>query len=411
VAPSDEADTRAKDERIAALEAAVAERDAQIAEQDAKIEALTKQVEVLTELLNRNSNNSHQPPSGDAPGSSPRSDRAAKNKRKAERRKRGGQKGRRGSHRELLPAEQVDTFVHLFPDVCLGCARSLPEIIDAAACRHQQLDLRDHRPHVTEWLRHEVQCPDCGTWTRAPYDRSEIPASAFGPCLTATVALLTGAYHLSRRKTQRLLSELFGITLSLGAVSAMEKRASAALAAAHEEALREVQYAEVKHADATTWTRAGKLMSLWTVATTAATVYRIFADGSRETIKPMFGALIGWLVSDRATVFRFWTMAMRQVCHAHLLRKYVGFSERDGPAGAIGRELLELTALMFEYWHGFRCSAASSARCNAALRPTSSDSRGRARTSSHTARRCGPSSSARASSRPTTTPSSSCATL
>ncbi|MDD9936659.1 MAG: transposase, partial [Myxococcales bacterium] len=83
--------------------------------------------------------------------------------------------------------------------------------------------------------------------------------------------------------------------------------------------LREVQYAEVKHADATTWTRAGKLMSLWTIATTTATVYRIFADGSRETIKPVFGELIGLLVSDRATVFGFWAMPLRQVCHAHLL--------------------------------------------------------------------------------------------
>ena len=60
-----------------------------------------------------------------------------------------------------------------------------------------------------------------------------------------------GAYHLSRRKTQKLLSELFGITVCLGAISTMEKRASAALAAAHGEALREVQYAAVKHSDAT----------------------------------------------------------------------------------------------------------------------------------------------------------------
>lgn len=354
MATGEEATDRAGGAEVAALKAVVAEREARIAEQEAKIAALTKQVEVLTELVNRNSKNSHLPPSSDGPGASPRGDCAARNKRKAERRKRGGQKGHRGSHRELLPAEQVDTFVHLFPEVCLGCARPLPETVDAGACRYQQLDLRDHRPHLTEWLRHEVDCPHCGASTRAPYDRGRIPSSAFGPCLTATVALLTGAYHLSRRKTQRLLSELFGITVSLGAISAMEKRASEALAAAHDEALREVQYADVKHSDATTWTRAGQLMSLWTIATTAATIYRIFADGSRKTIEPMFGALIGFLVSDRATVFGFWAMALRQVCHAHLLRKYVGFSERDGPAGAIGRELLELTSVMFEYWHGFK---------------------------------------------------------
>ncbi len=373
MAVGDQADDGAGS-REAALESALAGRDAKIAELaasnaelaasnaelvaskaelTAKLSALTKQVEVLTELLNRNSKNSHLPPSSDGPGSGSREAKAARNKRKAER-KRGGQKGHRGSHRELLPADRVDIFVDLFPQVCLGCARSLPSILDAAACRYQQLDLRDHRPHLIEWRRHEVQCTHCGTSTRAAYDSTKIPSSAFGPCLTATVALLTGAYHLSRRKTQRLLSELFGITVSLGAISAMEQRASVALASAHDEALREVQYAGVKHSDATTWTRAGKLMSLWTMASAAATVYRIFVDGCRETILPMFGPRLGVLVSDRATVFGFWTMALRQVCHAHLLRKYVAFCERDGPAGSIGRELLELTSLLFEYWHGFK---------------------------------------------------------
>ena len=346
MAVGDEGVEQADGAEVAALKAALAERDAQIT-------ALTKQVELLTEQLNRNSNNSHLPPSSDGPGSGLRGGKAARNKRKAER-KRGGQKGHRGSHRELLSADRVDMIKDLFPEVCLGCARELPRVIDAAACRHQQLDLHDHRPRVTEWRRHEVQCEHCDQWTRAPYDSATIPSSAFGPCLTATVALLTGAYHLSRRKTQKLLSELFGITVSLGTITAMEQRASEALACAHDEALREVQYAEVKHTDATSWTRAGKLMSLWTMASEAATVYRIFADGCRETILPMFGPRLGFLVSDRATVFGFWPMALRQVCHAHLLRKYVAFSERDGPGGALGRELLELSSLMFEYWHGFK---------------------------------------------------------
>ena len=287
-----------RDAKIAELTASNAELTASNAELTAKVEALTKQVELLTELLNRNSKNSHLPPSSNGPGSGLRGGRAERNKRKAER-KRGAQKGHRGSHRELLSAERVDTFVDLFPEVCLGCARVLPQVFDAAACRYQQLDLRDHRPHLTEWRRHEVDCPRCGTDTRAAYDSAKIPSSAFGPCLTATVALLTGAYHLSRRKTRRLLSELFGIEVSLGAISAMEQRASVALASAHDEALREVQYAGIKHADATTWTRAGKLMSLWTVASSAATVYRIFADGCRETILPMFGPRLGFLVRSR----------------------------------------------------------------------------------------------------------------
>lgn len=347
-----------RDERIAALEAALADSNQRLAERDAKIAELVDQmaklvaqIEKLTEQLGQNSKNSHLPPSSDGPGSG--GNRSGTKKPKSDR-KRGGQKGHKGSHRELVPAEAVDTFIELFPDVCLGCARDLPQAFDADARRYQQLDLRDHRPHVTEVRRHEVECGHCGSRTLAPYDRVQVPSSAFGPCLTAVVGMLTGVYHLSRRNAQQLLHELFGISVSLGAISAMESRASQALKSAYDEAQREVEFAAVKHTDATSWVRAGALMSLWTLATASATVYQIFADGCRETIRPFFGSRRGILISDRATVFGFWLMAFRQICWAHLLRKFVAFSERDGPAGAVGRELLAYTALVFEYWHGYQ---------------------------------------------------------
>jgi transposase len=359
-----------REARIARLEDALAERDAKLAELVELVAKLTGQIEKLTEQLAQNSKNSHRPPSSDGPGASSRG--GATGKRSGSGRKPGGQKGHRGSYRELLAPERVDTFVDLFPDVCLGCACALPRVVDVAACRYQQLELRDHRPHVTEWRRHEIDCKRCGASTRADFD-TQIPHLAFGPCLTAVVAMLTGAYHLSRRKTRKLLHELFGISVSLGAISAMEQRASAALESAHFEALREVQYAGIKHSDATSWTRSGKLMSLWTLASSAATVYQIFVDGCRDTIRPLFGPRIGILISDRATVFSFWSMAQRQICHAHLLRKFVAFSERDGAAGAIGRELLECTSLVFEYWHGFKDGLLTRQELQLWLRPVRRD--------------------------------------
>jgi hypothetical protein len=39
--------------------------------------------------------------------------------------------------------------------------------------------------------------------------------------------MFTGVYHLSRRAMKRLLHELFGISISLGALSRIEARASA----------------------------------------------------------------------------------------------------------------------------------------------------------------------------------------
>ena len=37
-----------------------------------------------------------------------------------------------------------------------------------------------------------------------------------------------------------------------------------------------------------------------------------------------------------------------------MLRKYVSFSECDGPAKKLGQELLDCTALVFNYWHDVR---------------------------------------------------------
>jgi len=47
-------------------------------------------------------------------------------------------------------------------------------------------------------------------------------------------------------------------------------------------------------------------------------------------------------------------MERRQICWAHLLRKFVSYSERDGPGGKFGRELLDYTGLLFDYWHQYR---------------------------------------------------------
>nr|WP_255216645.1 IS66 family transposase [Pseudenhygromyxa sp. WMMC2535] len=360
-----------KDARIAELEgevARIAELEgevARIAELEDKVAKLEAKIEQLLEKLGQNSSNSHLPPSSDGPG-------AGKNERKPKskgKRKRGGQKGHRGAHRELLPPERVDEVIDLFPEVCLGCGVTLPQLVDDEPRRHQLLELEPSGPHVTEFRRHEVACSRCGGRTRVSCREAKIPASSFGPRLVAVVVMLTGVYHLGRRKVQRLLGELFHIQISLGALSAMEARASAALKPAFDEAKAEAERAEVKHTDATPWIRAGSLMSLWVLASTLVTVYRILDDGRRETIRPLYGPPKGILVSDRATVFLFWEMASRQICWAHLLRKFVSFSERDGPVGARGRELLERTSLVFEYWRGFVDGALDRAQLERLLEP------------------------------------------
>lgn len=76
------------------------------------------------------------------------------------------------------------------------------------------------------------------------------------------VALLTGVYHVSRHNTSKLLSDLLGVPISLGAVSAVEPRVSDAAAPAVADAWKRVEGAPVEHIDRTTWLKAGMVLAL-----------------------------------------------------------------------------------------------------------------------------------------------------
>src|SRR5206468_1962541 len=43
----------------------------------------------------------------------------------------------------------------------------------------------------------------------------------------------------------------------------------------------------------------------------------------------------------------------------HLVRKFVSFCERDGPAALFGKQLLDYAGLVFEYWHDYKAGKLS----------------------------------------------------
>jgi transposase len=167
----------------------------------------------------------------------------------------------------------------------------------------------------------------------------------------ALIALLTGDYNMSRRRAVRLLSDLLGIEISLGALSGVEEKASDALAVPAQEIREHVADQAVKHSDATGWWQAGQARTLWTIATAFATLFVITKNGSRAGLRGIFTKVKGILVSDRGRQFTFWAMHKRQICWAHLIRKFAGFAARDGPAGQVGEGLLLCAQTMLHFWH------------------------------------------------------------
>ena len=335
--------------QISALKRELQEAMAHIAALRAENALLRERVAELEAELRQNSSNSSKPPSTDMPGS--RRPRVSKENRKR-RRKRGGQPGHTGSHRPLLPVDQVDHIVEHYPELCENCWNTLPHIPDADAQRYQVTELPPVKPETTEHRAHAVTCR-CGYTTRAAMPES-VRASSFGPRLSSIMVMLTGVFHLSRRQVMTAVADFFGVEISLGAISALENRVSEAIAPAVEEAWKEARQADVKHTDGTSWRQAGRALQLWTIATAAVTVFKVLSEASREALKALLGRVKGVMVSDRAKALGFWAMQRRQICWAHLLRKFVSFSERDGPAGGFGQVLLEYTGILFDYYRAYR---------------------------------------------------------
>ncbi len=350
------------EELRAALNEALLARNVELSDQvtelTARCEALAKQVEALTRERDKNSSNSNKPPSSDKLGAR----RSIRKRKKPTGKKRGGQPGHKGHSRQLLEPGDIDQVVQVFPDHCDVCQQTPPPDVLAEPWIYQVVDLlaASGGRHVIEYRGHAVTC-SCGEVVCTPADK--MPSSSFGPRLSSVVCALTGNFQLSRRQVVVVLEEVFGISMSLGSVSNIEARMSKALAAPSDEAMQSAESAAVKHVDETSWLRDFERCSAWVFATALVSVFRIVADGKRKTLRKLLKRQRGVLVSDRASVFLYWSMHRRQVCWSHLLRVFIDFSQRDGPAGLVGRELADSAELVFVYWRQLQAKTIDTAEC------------------------------------------------
>lgn len=304
----------------------------------------------LEAQLAKHSANSSKPPSSDPPSAPPRPSQPKTG------RKRGAQKGHAGSHRPLLPPEDVSEIIVHRPATCSCCHAPFPLDLapaDGSIERHQVWDLPPMRPVVTEHQFPTLTCPDCHTSQRAVHPAG-MPTGAFGPTVTALVAVLRGRYHLSTRAIVTLLDDVLGIPLSLGSVPRLQEAASAAFAPIYDEVQAVVQQQAVLNVDETPWKEAGKQCYLWAAVSGVGTLFQV-ERRTRAALERLLGAQFAGIVgSDRYCAYACIPLERRQICWAHLKRDWTFFSERDGPVGEWGRAGLEQSGRLFEVWHRFR---------------------------------------------------------
>jgi transposase len=308
-----------------------------------RLAVLQQQLDDLRQQLGQNSTNSSKPPSTDDPAvkRSPAKPPAG--------RSRGGQPGHALHQRPLLPPDQTHT---LKPSACRRCGQALTGQ-DEQPLRHQVLELPPIRPTVTEYQLHRLSCPCCGTSTCATLPAG-VPTHQSGPRLQAAVAVLTGAYRLSKRQAETLCEDLFGVPLSAGAVCDPEQHTAEALVPVMASLQEEVRTQPI-NMDETGWRENRRRGWLWVAVTASATLFHLARSRSQDVVRRLLGPGFDWvLTSDRFSAYNWLAPRRRQVCWAHLKRDFQAMMDRGGAAWEVGNALMCLSQDVFTWWYRVR---------------------------------------------------------
>jgi transposase len=307
----------------------------------AELEATVRDLQARLQL---NSTNSSKPPSSDPIGL----------KRKPptppSKRRRGGQPGHRKAFRALVPPEKLRSSQDCKPSACRRCGHALFGE-DSHPLIHQVAELPRIEPIVDEYRVHRLSCPDCGETTCGTLPEG-VPTVSYGPYLQATLATLAGAYRLSKRQIRQLAADLFGLSISTGMISKLERNAAGALEAPYNELAGAVHTAEVIHVDETSWRQERGKAWLWATVAGLVTVFTIARNRNARVARAVLGTQENSIaVTDRLGSYDWIVGANRQICWSHLRRDFQAMIDRGGAAEAIGKKLLGLSDRLFRWWH------------------------------------------------------------
>ena len=329
----------------------------------ARVQQLDERLARLEARARQDSRTSSKPPSSDPPKTRAqrRAEARAKAKelmrREGEQRRPGGQSGHRGVGRELRPEDQIDEIVDHYPRVCGGCGREFIAEEQEPRRRFGRRQVAELPPIGVIWTEHrthQLRCRHCRARTSARLP-DQVGGCAFGPRLQAAIVTLTARHRVSRRGICELASDLFGVTVSTGAVDAICQRASDALAGPHCQLQDWVLDQGAVHVDETGWRTRGEGRALWTATTPGATFLQIAEHCNREQFNALVGTnYAGIVISDRWNGFEHRDPHQRQVCWSHIDRDFRRHSEGLAEQKTFGEQGLELSRRVFAAWRAFK---------------------------------------------------------
>jgi transposase len=283
---------------------------------------LTARIEQLEARLNKDSHNSHQPPSSDGPAKPART----RSLRKRSGKKSGGQAGHPGVTRLL--SDEPDVVVVHAPTVCCDCGTGLETTAPIKRERRQVIEIPAPRPEVTEHQVVAKVCPACAAISAGHFPPEVSQPVQYGPRTQAAAVYLQTYQLLPFERTVEALRDLFGVEPSEGTLATSQQTAYTRLAPVEQAIGAALRQADVAHVDETGVRLSGRPYWVHVFSTAHLTVYAPHAKRGREAFES-----IGLLMGFRGRrVHDAWAPYLKlpglyALCNAHLLRELIGLQE------------------------------------------------------------------------------------
>ena len=151
------------------------------------------------------------------------------------------------------------------------------------------------------------------------------------------------------------MAEVFGVPLSVGTLSPLERATTEAVTVPVEAARTYVHAQAVAHLDETSWRQEDKRAWLWVAVTSGVTVFVVWMSRGGHVARELLGETFsGILVPNRYSAYTWYPVRWRQVCWAHVVCDVEAMRGRGGRSQEIGDALLAQAHQMFAWWHQVR---------------------------------------------------------
>ncbi len=303
---------------------------------DAMIAQLESKVKELTERLNKNSSNSHKPPSSDGYGKKPAFPKIKGGKQ-------GGQQGHKGD--TLLMESAPDVIQPLIPSTCV-CGYDLSNEPLIVGEQRQVHDIPQPKKEIIAFQQYKVQCPICGKMNKGEFPIGVNSAVQYGNRIRTLSVLLNTDYKIPVKKISSLLGDLYSLTPNEGSILSNNSRCYEMLEPVEHRIKEEIKSSAVAHSDETGVRVEGKLHWLHTTSTLMYTYFYIHAKRGSDAITDTCSIIAdytGRLIHDCYESYFKLTKAKHGLCGAHLLRELAAqIEDKKAWAQLMSEMLLEL---------------------------------------------------------------------